>query len=87
MAVVRAVKRPVQVAALQWTGDNYAEVWKWMTPDGASHFAPIFDNRLTIHTLEGTMAVNPGDWIVRGVKGEYYPVRDDIFRETYDVVA
>lgn len=36
-----------------------------------------------IKTLEGDMTVETGAWVVRGVKGEYYPVRDDIFRETY----
>lgn len=85
MTVVHAVKRPIQVTALQWNGDNYADVGAWMGPD-ASHVTSLLDGHLRIHTLEGTMTVNPGDWIVRGTKGEYYPVRGDIFRDTYDVV-
>lgn len=40
-----------------------------------------------VHTLEGVMAANPGDWIIEGVKGELYPCRDDIFRATYDEVG
>lgn len=36
-----------------------------------------------IETLEGTMTASPGDWIVKGVKGEIYPVKPDIFEETY----
>jgi len=39
---------------------------------------------LKIETLEGTMTVSQGDWVVRGIKGEYYPVRDDIFHLTYE---
>ena len=41
---------------------------------------------IQIRTLEGTMTASPGDWIIRGVKGELYPIRDDIFRETYEPV-
>lgn len=39
-----------------------------------------------IETIEGTMRVNPGDWIIRGVKGEFYPCRPDIFDATYEPV-
>lgn len=39
-----------------------------------------------IETLEGIMRVNPGDWIIKGVKGELYPCKDDIFKKTYDKV-
>lgn len=41
---------------------------------------------LFIGTLEGTMEAAPGDWIIRGVKGELYPIKDEIFGETYDAV-
>ena len=39
---------------------------------------------LVIHTLEGDMLCRTGDWIVKGIKGEEYPVREDIFKETYE---
>jgi len=39
-----------------------------------------------IHTLEGDMVANPGDWIITGVKGEVYPCKDDVFRATYEPV-
>jgi hypothetical protein len=38
-----------------------------------------------IHTLEGTMRANPGDWVITGIKGERYPCKDDIFRATYEL--
>ena len=41
---------------------------------------------LVIPTLEGDMRANLGDWIIKGVKGEFYPCKDDIFRATYDAV-
>ena len=40
-----------------------------------------------VRTLEGAMTGNPGDWMIRGVKGECYPCKDDIFRATYEEVA
>lgn len=39
---------------------------------------------LVIHTLEGDLAASPGDWIIKGVKGEFYPCKPDIFEATYD---
>lgn len=44
------------------------------------------DGRLVIATLEGGHWADPGDWIIRGVAGEFYPCRDDIFRQTYEAV-
>ena len=41
---------------------------------------------LKIFTLEGTMNANIGDWIIKGVKGEFYPCKPDIFEETYEKV-
>ena len=43
-------------------------------------------NQIDIHTLEGTMTADTGDWIVRGIKGEIYPVKPDVFAETYEPV-
>jgi hypothetical protein len=42
--------------------------------------------RIAIDTLEGTMYADPGDWIIRGVKGEFYPCKPDIFDATYEAV-
>jgi len=41
---------------------------------------------MTIHTLEGNMKADPGDWIITGVKGEQYPCKPDIFEQTYERV-
>lgn len=45
------------------------------------------DDGVVITTLEGNMLASPGDWIIKGVKGEYYPCKPDIFEATYDNVA
>jgi hypothetical protein len=43
-------------------------------------------HNLGIRTLEGSMRVNPGDYIIKGIKGEFYPCKPDIFEATYDAV-
>jgi hypothetical protein len=53
--------------------------------DGTLHYDSTDQSAsLDIPTLEGTMKANPGDWIIRGVKGEFYPCKPDIFEETYE---
>lgn len=47
----------------------------------------VTDSPVQIHTLEGTMTANVGDWIITGVKGEQYPCKPDIFEATYEPVA
>jgi hypothetical protein len=44
-------------------------------------------HRVLIPTLEGTMAANVGDWVIKGIKNEFYPCKDEIFQATYDPVA
>lgn len=42
--------------------------------------------RVFIHTLEGDMIVSPGDYVIKGVKGEFYPCKPDIFEQTYEPI-
>jgi hypothetical protein len=77
-------KKPVEIQAIEWTGKNIDEV---------VNFCPICylkptnnKEELTISTLEGPMTANVGDYIIMGVKGEFYPCKPDIFEMTYDKV-
>ena len=73
-------KKPVVIDAIQFTGANHAEVAKFMgiiNYDRNSRGIPIA-------TLEGELVAGPGDWLIRGIKGEYYPCRSDIFEATYE---
>lgn len=72
----RYVKRPVRIEAVQLTPENLAEVADWASSD-------VVDDHVVIHTLEGDHRANVGDWVAQGVKGEFYPIRDDIFALTY----
>ena len=80
-------KKPVAIDAVRWTGDP--ECLRDLP--GASgcfdHRIPYVDGALPIVTFEGTMIAHVGDWIIRGVKGEFYPIKDDIFRATYEEVS
>lgn len=76
-------KKPVEIEALRFTQASCTEAMGWcggtlgLTALGAA-------NSLTIHTLEGDMVAKVGDWIIRGVKGEFYPCKPDIFEATYE---
>jgi len=80
-------KRPILIEAVQWTNNpapsSLAEIH-------AMGCAPLFaadgTAALIIKTLDGDMRAEVGDWIIRGVKGEFYPCKDDIFRATYEEV-
>lgn len=74
-------KLPVEIQAIQFTGANAPEVEAFFGPD-AEH-VEILSDRVMIPTLEGLMRADIGSWIIRGVKGEYYPCKDEIFRTTY----
>lgn len=75
-------KRPVVIDAVIWTGENTEEVLAFA---GTSSFI-LAGNELLITTLEGVMHVSPGDYVIRGVVGEYYPCKPDIFQKTYEAV-
>jgi hypothetical protein len=81
-------KKPVEVAAIQYNGFNADEIDAFV---GQKLRRSIIDTappviRLVIPTLEGDHIASPGDWIIKGVKGEFYPCKPDIFELTYDPV-
>lgn len=77
-------KKPVVIEAVQWNGDNLQEVGKL---GGAREYEQDFmSDDLIIHTLEGDMKAGKTDWIIKGVKGELYPCKNDIFIETYEKI-
>ena len=77
------IKKPVIIEALQWTGGNCDEIIDFM---GMQNIVEILNNNLIIRTLEGNMTASKNDYIIKGVHGEFYPCKPDIFLETYDMV-
>lgn len=86
-------KKPVTIQAMQLTPTSRGAVIRWGAESvqlgqliPAVH--PNDDSApLLIHTLEGTMRAEWGDWVIRGVAGEFYPCKDAIFRETYEAAT
>lgn len=81
-------KKPVVIEAFQWTGAfGHWEQWLYEYRGPSGSIARSHDNgTLVIPTLEGDMTAMPGDWIIKGVKGEVYPCKPDIFEATYEPV-
>lgn len=85
-------KKPVVIEALQYVQGNHRTIEMWS--QGNAYVSPVLepspDNKggeyLQINTLEGIMTAIPGDWIIKGVAGEFYPYKPDIFEQTYEPV-
>lgn len=80
-------KKPIEIEAFQWTGDEYQlEDPVWIVDLIEEGKVTINYPNMFIETLEGTMKANAGDYIIRGVKGEVYPCKPDIFEATYELI-
>lgn len=84
--MARYRKRPVEIEAVQLTLDNMSEVAEWCGGKVYSRPPMRAITGLSIQTLEGEMAANFGDYIIRGIAGEFYPCRKDIFEDSYEPV-
>jgi hypothetical protein len=78
-------KKPVVIEAIQWTGGNSEEIYSKF-PECFNSIIIYHNDALIIKTLEGNMTANDGDYIIKGIKGEFYPCREDIFLATYEKV-
>ena len=76
-------KKPVVIEAIQYDGSTKSalDILAWIGRAGGQKL-----NVLSIETLEGTMEARVGDWIIKGIKGEFYPCKPDIFAATYEPV-
>lgn len=72
-------KKPIIIQAVKWDGTFLPECLQGRVAQRGTE--------LWIATLEGSMKADPGDWVIRGIKGELYPCKPDIFEATYEVVG
>ena len=81
-------KKPVTIEARQLIDDlrNHTSIAAWIESNGGHVLVPPADPCLFIDTLEGRVRAPIGDWIIRGVQGEFYPCKPDIFEATYESV-
>jgi hypothetical protein len=85
-------KKPVVIEAMEWDGTSESAIaiinWANKSPGSIKYYSADESARgfveLVVPTLEGDMVARPGDFIIRGVQGEFYPCKPDIFRETYE---
>lgn len=76
-------KKPVVIEARRLTSENGPELWEWA--ESKPHYDPQGQvDGLTIFTKEGRMLADFGDWIIKGVQGEFCPCKPDIFEATYE---
>ena len=75
-------KKPVIIEAIQWTGENLSEIDKFTQAKVKNH-----GSVLIIPTLEGDMYASLGNYIIKGVNGEFYPCKPDVFAKTYEEVT
>ena len=93
MSVKTYRKKPVEVQAIQYDGKNVDDCIKFIEKGQVICWKKKVDFPISkpeiwimIETLEGVMQARPGDYIIRGVNGEYYPCKPDIFVKTYETV-
>ena len=86
-------KKPVVIEAIQWDGMQGPSTAKIFDTFGSADESGKVRftvnphaNTLLVYTLEGTMVASPGDYIIKGVQGEFYPCKPDIFEATYEAV-
>lgn len=85
-------KKPVEIEAMRWGGEAAfaAPIIDWILDnDGTARYHEENDahhEHIRVDTLEGVMYAQPGDWIVRGVAGEFHPCKPDMFEQTYETV-
>ena len=78
-------KKPVEIQAIQFTGNNGGDVMDFVRPNNSIYSASEGGREVWyVRTLEGTMRISVGDYIIKGVKGEAYPCKPDIFEMTYE---
>jgi len=81
-------KKPIVIEAMQLPklGDSPSDELIDFLHDMSRSWSSERDGTISIHTLEGDMTAQPLDWIIKGVQGEFYPCKPDIFEQTYEEV-
>ena len=83
---MKFIKKRVVIEAVHWNGIKVSETPEWILEALNSGVLVRFGDRVQVRTLEGVMTASPGDYIIKGVDGELYPCKPDIFEKTYEKV-
>ncbi len=79
-------KKPMVIEATEFVGENYNECLVFTGLEPIDPVDAVYQDVFIIQTLEGVMKASVGDYIIKGVKGEFYPCKPDIFKQTYEPV-
>ncbi len=80
------VKKPVVIEAIQYDGANITEIETFVGGKLPTVMNSNKDTQLVVSTLEGDMKISKKEYVIKGVNGEFYPCKPDVFEKTYDVV-
>lgn len=80
---MKYVKKPIIIEAIKYTGENLEEL-RYFVPEEFRNNK--IHEPLGIITLEGIMNISVGDYVIKGVKGEFYPCKPDVFEMTYEKI-
>ena len=81
--IKKYVKKPIVVEAIQWTGYNIAEVKNF----AEGHIGTYSNSsRIAVSTPEGRLFAYSGYYIIKGINGEFYPCKPDVFKKTYEEI-
>lgn len=83
---MRYRKRPLEIEAILWTGFNLEPVAEFLGETPEFTWDVNGSRGIMLQTLEGKIVASQGDYIIRGIKGELYPCKPDIFESTYEAV-
>jgi len=78
-------KKSIEIEAVKWTGNNLIDVFNFLKiKDVNTSMEIVKMDNLIIKTLQGEQIASIGDYIIKGVMGEFYPCKPDIFEKTYE---
>lgn len=80
---MRYIKKSIPVEAIQWTGNNFDKIVEFM----GTNPVVTSQNELIVNTENGEALAELNSFIVRGPEGDFYPVKENIFRDTYDIYS
>ena len=84
--IMKYKKKPIIIEAWQLTKENKDQVFNNITCNKAPDWDDKGNEIIKIQTLEGVMIARLGDYIIRGIKGEFYPCKEDVFEATYELI-
>lgn len=90
--ILVARKKPVEIECIKFTGNNISELKNFVGDALVMSFLQMdpwsehSDPDFSIRTLEGDMKISKGDFIIKGINGEFYPCKPEIFKKTYEIV-